>query len=751
MKTLYFLILEFILVINIYSQTEWKWITPNPPNKIIYSSTIADNKAYLWCSYNSVLKLDFATDFFQVLPSYISSEPCGPGDFSSQGIAFADSLNGYITDACNGQFRTTDGGQSWSLLAGSGSNIQLVCFGTNLVGWKLGGGGVYKTTNAGATWNQSNLPIGAWNTGGTFTRMYATNQNQVWLLKKSDYYGTGSGVWYSSNGGNSWTGLNTGLTSNSNNQVSYYDIKMNTSGLGYIVGSIYKTTNNIYEGFILKTTDMGTSWTSTQFPGEKYDAVLLLNNSDVVVFGNVGNTYEYTNVIQRRTSDSGVSWIPSYPISSNSTYIYFDDAIYSTSYNSIYIFSGYKCYKSTDNGVSYQKVANQLDVSVSNITFDSKPIREEIQIGVAWLQWNDSPFLITTDGGYNWEKKSLPQNLGYIWLIGVAEEVIYLITEQAYLYKSTDFGETWHELYLNVYSGLQALNVFSKDEFVLSAYKNLVSSTDGGNSWVLGPKLGNVFLENTSISEPGKIVGVGTYYDSTSEAGCIFNTLDYGLTWHLFDTEDDMMDVQMFELGFGMALGEKNLYKTTNYGETWKKIRSRGGNWEDGFYSFAFIDTSNGVLFSDQGMDITQNGGKTWIKKDYKMPLYNANKVAYNNKGDMFIISEASLIMKYSILSNSPGSKNNSDELFTACYLNQNYPNPFNPVTTIKFDIPNDGIVRLEVFDILGRKITTLVNEHKSAGSYEQVFDASGLASGVYVYKLQAGDFVNSKKMILMK
>ncbi|MBP9581972.1 MAG: T9SS type A sorting domain-containing protein, partial [Ignavibacterium sp.] len=83
--------------------------------------------------------------------------------------------------------------------------------------------------------------------------------------------------------------------------------------------------------------------------------------------------------------------------------------------------------------------------------------------------------------------------------------------------------------------------------------------------------------------------------------------------------------------------------------------------------------------------------------------------------------------------------------------LYQNYPNPFNPTTTIKFDLPKDGLTTLEIFDILGRRITTLINENRSAGSYEQVFNASSLASGVYVYKLQAGDYINSKKMILLK
>jgi hypothetical protein len=90
----------------------------------------------------------------------------------------------------------------------------------------------------------------------------------------------------------------------------------------------------------------------------------------------------------------------------------------------------------------------------------------------------------------------------------------------------------------------------------------------------------------------------------------------------------------------------------------------------------------------------------------------------------------------------------NSPTKFT---LEQNYPNPFNPTTIVKFDLLKDGLVTLEVYDILGRKITTLINEQRTAGRYEQTFDASSLASGVYFYKLQAGDFISAKKMILLK
>ncbi len=83
--------------------------------------------------------------------------------------------------------------------------------------------------------------------------------------------------------------------------------------------------------------------------------------------------------------------------------------------------------------------------------------------------------------------------------------------------------------------------------------------------------------------------------------------------------------------------------------------------------------------------------------------------------------------------------------------LYQNYPNPFNPSTTIKYEIKELTDVELKVFDILGREIITLVNEQKSPGSFEIEFNASGLPSGIYFYRLQAGSFVETKKMMLMK
>ncbi|MDG5767619.1 endo-1,4-beta-xylanase [Balneolales bacterium ANBcel1] len=86
-----------------------------------------------------------------------------------------------------------------------------------------------------------------------------------------------------------------------------------------------------------------------------------------------------------------------------------------------------------------------------------------------------------------------------------------------------------------------------------------------------------------------------------------------------------------------------------------------------------------------------------------------------------------------------------------AFHLSQNYPNPFNPATTIRYELPESAHVTLEVFDMLGRRVATLVNEPRASGQHQATFDATNLSSGMYLYRLQAGDVIRTKKMMLVK
>lgn len=107
------------------------------------------------------------------------------------------------------------------------------------------------------------------------------------------------------------------------------------------------------------------------------------------------------------------------------------------------------------------------------------------------------------------------------------------------------------------------------------------------------------------------------------------------------------------------------------------------------------------------------------------------------------IVPEGNILFK-------TGEGTNNIEI-TTYELFDNYPNPFNPATTIKYQTPNAGFVTLKVYDVLGNEVTTLVNERKEEGRYQITFDASSLSSGVYIYQMRINDFIDTKKMILMK
>jgi hypothetical protein len=92
-----------------------------------------------------------------------------------------------------------------------------------------------------------------------------------------------------------------------------------------------------------------------------------------------------------------------------------------------------------------------------------------------------------------------------------------------------------------------------------------------------------------------------------------------------------------------------------------------------------------------------------------------------------------------------------AEELPVEYQLQQNYPNPFNPTTTIEYDLPSASRVELRLYDILGHEVTTLVNEKQTAGHHSLRFDASGLASGVYFYRLRAGEFTQTRRMLLLR
>ncbi len=109
-----------------------------------------------------------------------------------------------------------------------------------------------------------------------------------------------------------------------------------------------------------------------------------------------------------------------------------------------------------------------------------------------------------------------------------------------------------------------------------------------------------------------------------------------------------------------------------------------------------------------------------------------------------------------SFYSNSVGVDNRSETFPQGFVLEQNFPNPFNPSTTLRYELPEDGLVNVTIYDMMGRQVSTLVSSHQTAGYKSVIWDATNdygkpVSAGIYLYQIQAGEFVQTKKMVLLK
>jgi hypothetical protein len=192
-------------------------------------------------------------------------------------------------------------------------------------------------------------------------------------------------------------------------------------------------------------------------------------------------------------------------------------------------------------------------------------------------------------------------------------------------------------------------------------------------------------------------------------------------------------------------------------GESWTPMG-------DGFdFGVTSLEIHNDELFAGgffrRSGDTTTNGLARWNGDEWHSlgSGINSSGVLYSD-GDLLHIGGS-----FSVAGNLPSanyttwsqlSTSISDEANTrptGFELNQNYPNPFNPVTVIGYQLPVSIEVTIKVFDLLGREVATLVDGRQSAGVHRAEFDASHLASGVYIYRITAGDFVQSRQMVVVK
>jgi photosystem II stability/assembly factor-like uncharacterized protein len=660
-------------------------------------------------------------------------------------MAFADSLIGYITDLAHGDFRTTNGGLSWTEVGAVGSNDQMVVFGNAHVGWKFGGGGTYRTTDAGATWTFVSAP---YYNSGTYSKSFALDQNRVWLAMSatSDRPNDGA-IWYSSDSGLHWTRLAQTFKSDTMNQVNYSDLRFKPSGIGIVVGTI-RDNYGLIGSFASRTTDFGNTWTTTKFSNESPRTVLSITDDIWIILG-VG-----TSSFMRRSIDSGRTWTYTQNMFEDNPNYYFGAATYVPDLDRVVVSTLAGIYSSADSGLTFTRNNYPLDIAPLDVALDSRPNDPAQQL--VFAPCLDGKFLISTDAGNNWIQGKNSKAGGYTNTQSLAvQNVVYFVSGGTKLFRSTDFGSSWTETLVSPNGPLRAVSAYDKGHVACQGYENMHYTSDGGETWTRAPLPGNYTLNQSAMPSPGTIIGGGSFYDSTGSHGFFYQTSDGGFNWSIVDVPKEIKILKMITAREGFACGDYEFYRTKDAGKTWN-LNVSSQDFFTHYEDFFFDDSLHGLLRVSFDFQETYDGGTTWHPKPLGLPIYTIDRFVRTAQGTMLAVGEG---MLWSQLQNST-SKNlsQSKTIATRTGLKLDvFPNPFNPSTTIQFSIPMRSRVRLAIFNLLGQQVAELANEEMEPGNFERLWNAN-VSSGLYFCWLEAVSvsdpgkrFVDVKKMVLLK
>jgi photosystem II stability/assembly factor-like uncharacterized protein len=364
----------------------------------------------------------------------------------------------------------------------------------------------------------------------------------------------------------------------------------------------------------------------------------------------------------------------------------------------------------------------------------------------------EGKILKTTSSGASWFEQNVSSNsdlygiAAYSGFGGLSADTLFVCGEGGVILRTLNGGQNWTNLpsgtssdLMSIYSitGLSGVNVVACGENGV-----IRISTNGGSTWSAGSSMPNQTLNSIIFINPLSGFTVGNngtlaysanegqfgvrptpntddLFDITTisnsfdlyistEAGNVINTTNLGTSWNILNTGVNTPLYTIDQLGSKLwtAGANGNIRYSTNNGANWT---GQNSGTSFALRSLFMLDSVTGWVVGDNGVILsTQNGG--WV-----------------------------------------GITQSNSEIPERFSLSQNYPNPFNPSTKIQFDVPKSSYVKLAVYDMLGREVSSLVNQQLQAGTYEYEFNAATLNSGIYFYKISTDNFSEIKKMILIK
>jgi len=691
---------------------------------------------------------------------------CGSGE--------ANSLRSYYPGT--GIYKSTNSGVNWTYVGLQNSfsigNIAINPSNTNELYVAAVGSlrhnnperGIYKSTDAGNTWSQSlyiadsvgaiDVAIDPSNPARIFAAMWERTRRENYVK----YGGPKSALYISTNSGLNWTIVNGGFPSNSASlgRISLDIAKSNSQIICALISNTDGSSGGMY-----KSTDGGVNWTlinSSVASSSNYawfNRVCKINptNPNQIFCGGL-----YMEV----SANGGTS----FPTVFSGIHVDHHAVCYAPS-NSSYIVIG------NDGGIDYS--------SNGGSSFTSSPSLPVTQFYAGDISYQnpavliggaqDNSCIMTTGSVTTWN--TVTGGDGFYCLIDYQnQQYMYASSQNGGLLRSTNGGSS----FLSATSGLDLTYsnwstpwiIDKNDPSILycGTYK-VFKSVNRAASWTaISPDLAKAHIVNlgtittldVSKSNPNVI------YTGTDDAN-IWVTTNGGTNWNLINAglpnrwvtrvtiHPDSANICYVTLsGYKVDSTGAHIFRTTNYGTNWVSI---SGNLPDAPVNDVLIDPNNkNRLYAgtDYGVMVSQNLGQSWAMLGSgfpsTVPVHDLTIHAPTSK----LVAWTHGRSAFSIDIGAPQGINSQSNLAFEYKLFQNYPNPFNPTTNIKYQIANNSLVSLKVYDILGKEIATLVNSKQSPGTYEVSFEGSNLASGIYFYKLSVdNDQISIKRMTLLK
>lgn len=600
------------------------------------------------------------------------------------------------------------------------------CIIANSLGYIVAGSntGIYKSEDNGNTWKPATSYLGSVNSialtsnnfllAGTASGIYkSTDNGSVWtesglqglsiphiymdntgVIYANVFY-RGQGIYYSRDEGSNWHQLNSGL-----NDQLVSSFALDNSG------NVYAGTT---EGGIFQKSLIQSSFTQINLhqPMSNVLKIYSANDESIIICSEFGGILKKEiNSQDWKQLNSGLPLGHAYPLGfDKSGYFYFgnfDSGIFRT----------------TNNGNSWFPIAPYLGGSHH---FSFLANNDQILLGTTIEIAFVGVLLRSVDKGESWKSfmdgiPPISPDLPYTQVVMDMDKNshgdLFAALNTAGIYRRLSTENSWHFINSNTPDTNISSVCVNSNDIVFAGYRNgyICKSDDNGDSW------------------------------AESLSGYKDYTIEY------LNSVDDYVFAILHNSNYPYHTKSIGLYSFDD-GESWNDLNL--GILNSRVNSLAIY---NGILVAgtdSNGVFASYDFGNNWVGSDTGLPKNTIYNIVCTPDGLLFCGTEKEGIYVADL---KEVTSLEETKIEPSNYsLVQNYPNPFNPTTTIKYELPQESYVIIKLYDTLGQEVKNLVDSNKAAGIYTFIFDSTNLASGIYFYRMQAGNYIQTKKMIILK